>query len=82
MYLINKARRAEHSDLSIHWAAWVAQLVKRLTLDLSSGPDLTVREFEPGFRLHLQVQSLLGVLSPPSSAPSPLVLSLSLKISK
>ena len=27
--------------------AWVAQLVGRLTLDFSSGHDLTVREFEP-----------------------------------
>ena len=26
---------------------WVAQLVKRPTLDLGSGHDLTVREFEP-----------------------------------
>ena len=26
---------------------WVAQLVKRLTLDFSSGHDLTVREIEP-----------------------------------
>ena len=26
---------------------WVAQLVKRLALDLSSGHDLMVREFQP-----------------------------------
>ena len=27
--------------------AWVAQLVKRPTLDFTSGDDLTVHEFEP-----------------------------------
>ena len=27
--------------------AWMAQSVKRLTLDLGSGHDLSVREFEP-----------------------------------
>ena len=29
------------------WGLRVAQSVKRLTLDLGSGHDLTVREFEP-----------------------------------
>ena len=29
------------------WSTWVAQLVKRLVLDLGSGHDLTVCEFEP-----------------------------------
>ena len=29
------------------WGAWVAQLVKRLTLGFSSGRDLLVRAFEP-----------------------------------
>ena len=28
--------------------AWVAQSVKRLTLDLGSGRDLTVHQFKPG----------------------------------
>lgn len=31
--------------------AWVAQSVKRQTLDYGSGHDLTVREFEPWVRL-------------------------------
>ena len=31
--------------------AWVAQLVKRLTLDFGSGHDLMVSEFEPRFGL-------------------------------
>ena len=29
------------------WGAWVAQSVKHLTLDLGSGHDLMVHEFEP-----------------------------------
>ena len=29
------------------WGAWVAQLVKRLTLDFGSGHDLAVHEIEP-----------------------------------
>ena len=29
------------------WGSWVAQLVKHLTPDFSSGFDFTVREFEP-----------------------------------
>ena len=29
------------------WGAWVAQSVERLTLDFSSGHDLTVCGFEP-----------------------------------
>ena len=33
------------------WGAWVAQSVKHLTLDFSSGHDLTVHEFEPHIRL-------------------------------
>ena len=33
------------------WGAWVAQSVKRLTLDFSSGYDLTVCEIEPSIEL-------------------------------
>jgi len=33
------------------WGAWVAQLVKRLTLNLSSGLD---HEFKPHFELQKQ----------------------------
>ena len=33
------------------WGAWVAQLVEHLTLDVGSGHDLMVREFEPHVRL-------------------------------
>ena len=31
----------------ILWGTWVAHRVRRLTLDLGSGHDLTVREFKP-----------------------------------
>ena len=62
----------------------MAQLVKRPTLDLSSGRDLTVREIEP--RLGLCADSMetaLASVSPYLSAPLLLVLSLSLsKINK
>ena len=34
------------------WGAWVAQGVKCLTLDFSSGHDLTVCEFEPCIGLY------------------------------
>ena len=33
------------------WGTWVAQSVKHLTLDLGSGHDLTVHEFEPCVQL-------------------------------
>ena len=29
------------------WGAWVAQSIKRLTLDFGSGHDLKIHEFEP-----------------------------------
>ena len=54
----------------------MAQSVKRLTLDFGSGDDLMVRESV------LMVQSLLGILSPSLSAPTLLVLSLSLSQNK
>ena len=43
--------------------AWVAQLLKRLTLDLGSGHDLTVGEFKPHVGSALRRRSLLGILS-------------------
>ena len=61
------------------WGAWVAQSVKHPTLDLSSGHDLTVCEFEPHIRLHADsVEPAWDSLSPSLSAPPPLALSLSL----
>ena len=54
------------------WEAWVAQSFEHLTLDFGLGHDLTVREFKPGIRLMLTVQSLLGILCLPLSlCPSP-----------
>ena len=53
---------------------WVAQSVKHLTLDLSSG--LTVHEFEPGVQLCAEHGACLGFsLSPSLSAPPLLTLS-------
>ena len=63
----------------------MAQSVKHLILDFSSGRNLTVREFEPRFGLCADsMESAWDSLSPSLSAPSPLVLSLSLsfKINK
>ena len=42
----------------------MAQSVKRMTLDFSSGHDLTVRGIELHLGSMLTVQSLLGILSP------------------
>ena len=50
--------------------AWVAQLVKRPTLDLDSGHDLMVHEFEPRVRLCAE-RGLLEIPSPISLCPSP-----------
>ena len=33
--------------ITFSWGNWMAQSVKRLTLDLSSGHDLVVHEFKP-----------------------------------
>ena len=60
--------------------AWVAQSVKRLTLDFGSSHDLTVREFKPHVGLCTDstepAWDSLSLLS--LSAPTPLTLSLSL----
>ena len=54
----------------------MAQSVKRLTPDLSSGHDLTVHGLEPltGLRVD-SVESAWDSLSPSLSAPPPLMLS-------
>ena len=60
----------------------MAQSVKRLTLDLGSGHDLMIREFEPHFRLHADsAEPSWDSLSLPLSAPPLLILSLSLSLS-
>ena len=59
----------------------MAQLVKRLTLDFSSGHDLVVCEFKPCIGLHTdRAEPAWDSLSPSLSAP-PLALSVS-KINK
>ena len=47
--------------------AWVAQWVKRLTLDFGSGHDLTFLGSSPTSGSVLRAWSLLGILSPPLS---------------
>ena len=54
----------------------MAQSVKRPTLDLGSGHNLTVVRLSPV--LGFMPWSLLGILSLPLSAPPPLMLPLSL----
>ena len=61
--------------------AWVAQLVKHLTLDFSSDHDLTVHEFQPHVGLLTDsMEPAWDSLSPALSAPS--LLPVSLKINK
>ena len=58
---------------------WVAQLVKRLTLDFSSGHDLIVREFQPHIRLCIDSEEPVGdSLSFHLSLPLPCSCSLAL----
>ena len=60
---------------------WVTQLVKHLTLDFSSGHDLTVGEFEPCIWLCAGGAQPAWILSPLSlSAPSLITHSLSLSL--
>ena len=61
------------------WGAWVAQLVKRPTLDLCSGYDLTVLGFEPHIELCADGVEPAWDLSLLSAPP---LLVLSLKINK
>ena len=59
-------------------SAWVAQLVKRLTLDFRSGHDVMVLEIEPRVRLCADsVESAWDSLSSSLTAPPRLSLPLS-----
>ena len=58
---------------------WVAQSLKHLTLDLSSGLDFAVREMNPCIGLCADsMEPAWDSPSPSLSAPPPLMLSLSL----
>ena len=60
----------------------MAQSVKHLTLDFSSGHDPTLHEFEPHVRFWADsVEPACDSLAPFLSAPTPLTLSIS-KINK
>ena len=62
-------------------AAWVAQSVKHLNLDFSSGHGLMVPGFDPRVRLSSEsVEPAWDCLSPSLSAPTLLAFFLSLKI--
>ena len=63
------------------WGTWVAQSVECLTLDLSSGHDLTLREVEPCIGLCPDGTEPAWDSVSPSLCPFLLVLSLS-KINK
>ena len=75
-----------HSFIHInsYWGAWVAQLVKHLTLSFGSGHGLTVREIEPCMGFHSDgAEPAWDSLSVPLSLCfSLLVHALSLKINK
>ena len=77
-------RQHVESKLRPPRGTWVAQSVKRPTLDFGSGHDLTVCEFKP--RIGLCTHSEEPALDPlsPSLCPSPacILLSLSLSLSK
>ena len=62
--------------------AWVAQSVKHLTLDFSSGHDLTVHEIEPRVGLCTDRVEPAWILSLPLFLPLPRFFSLFLKINK
>ena len=64
------------------WGAWVAQLVKCLTLDFGSGNDLTVCGTEPYVGLCTDREELLGILSLSLPLLHSCAHSLSLKIYK
>ena len=65
----------------VYWGTWVAQSVKRLTLDFGSGHGLMLREIEPriGF-CEDSAEPDWGVSLPLSPLP-PLMHSLSLSLS-
>ena len=53
----------------LFWGAWVAQSVKRPTLDFGSGHDLMVADIKPALGSALKALSLLGILPLPLSLP-------------
>ena len=78
IYRQKEERRADRHLRSYTEGAWVAQLGKRLTLDFSSGHDLTVCEFESHIRLCADsVESAWVSLSLPLSLPPTYAFSLS-----
>ena len=65
------------------WGTWVAGSVKRLTLDLGSGHDLSVRGFKPRVWLCAEgAEPAWNSLSRPLSLPLPCSLSFKNKYTK
>ena len=61
--------------------AWVAELVKRLTLDFSSGHDLGIHEIEPLIGLHADsTEAAWDSLSPALSLSALLLFILSFSL--
>ena len=62
--------------MELPWGAWVAQVIKHLTLDFGSGRDLTICEFDPHIGLWAETRSMLGILFAPPPLTHTLTLSL------
>ena len=58
-----------HLKIAINQGAWVAQLVKHLTLDFGSSYNVTVLGLSPTSGSVLTVRSLIGILSLPLCVP-------------
>ena len=67
--------------MDTNWGTWVAQLVKRPTLDFHLGHDLTVGEFKPRIGLHTDSMEPAWDSVSPSLCSSP-AHALSFKINK
>ena len=61
-------KETQQVEMTWRQGTWVAQLVKRLALDLGSAHDLTVHEFQPRARLRAN-RAEPAWESPPLSAP-------------
>ena len=79
---ISEKNRTNGKENEREWGTWVAQSMKRQTLDFGSGHDLMVCGFESRSGSALTVGSLLGVLSPSLPLPVSHVLSLKNKHQK
>ena len=83
MHSWHNEQQEEREQEKNFWGAWVTQSVEHPTLDLSSGHDLTVREFEPHVGLCAGGVEPAWDFVSPSFCPYPAcACALSLKINK